>query len=179
MTDKQKQCLLCYLGYYGGAIDGIWGPLSAAALEKFQQAHDLGAEKGFTQKTREALLAAVSGAQEDWWADIRWFDRREFACKCGSFCDGYPAEMSRTLVETADRIRERLGAAAVISSGIRCEKHNANVGGVANSRHLTGRAMDFRVAGKNSGELLAVVREQSQVRYAYAIDGSFVHMDVE
>ena len=25
MTIEQKQCLLRYLGYYAGIIDGIWG----------------------------------------------------------------------------------------------------------------------------------------------------------
>ena len=35
MTNKQKQCLLCYLGYYVGSIDGVWGTLSKTATKAF------------------------------------------------------------------------------------------------------------------------------------------------
>lgn len=37
MTDKQKQHLLAYLGYYAGDIDGIYGPQTKAAVERFQK----------------------------------------------------------------------------------------------------------------------------------------------
>ena len=37
MTIKQKQCLLCYLGYYTGQIDGIWGPKSETAAAEFHR----------------------------------------------------------------------------------------------------------------------------------------------
>ena len=36
MTDKQKQHLLGYLGYYSGQVDGIWGRLSGEATRAFQ-----------------------------------------------------------------------------------------------------------------------------------------------
>lgn len=32
VTATQKQCLLAYLGYYHGAIDGAIGPQTLAAL---------------------------------------------------------------------------------------------------------------------------------------------------
>jgi uncharacterized protein YcbK (DUF882 family) len=65
----------------------------------------------------------------------------------------------------------------LVASGLRCEQHNANVGGVANSRHKTGRAMDFRIEGKTSAQVLAYVQQQPEIRYAYAIDSQYVHMD--
>ena len=37
MTNKQKQCLLAYLGYYVGNIDGIWGTLSETAMNAFKK----------------------------------------------------------------------------------------------------------------------------------------------
>lgn len=37
MTLEQKQCLLRYLGYYSGDIDGIWGEQSQQATEAFQR----------------------------------------------------------------------------------------------------------------------------------------------
>lgn len=37
MTAKQKQCLLAYLGYYHGAIDGVIGPQTRAAVDKVRE----------------------------------------------------------------------------------------------------------------------------------------------
>lgn len=178
MTIKQKQCLLCYLGCYNGAIDGIWGEGSAAATREFQKTQGLTPNGVFDKATEVKILEAVTGGAGDWWDEIEFFSPSEFACKCGRYCDGYPAEMDRTLVQAADRVRKRFGAAVIVSSGLRCRTHNANVGGVSNSRHLRGKAMDFRVAGKTAASVLEFVRQQPEIRYAYAIDDSYVHMDV-
>ncbi len=180
MTTKQKQCLLCYLGYYSGAIDGIWGPKSIAATAAFQRRQGLTESGTFEEATRDKILEIIAGEQEteDWWDEVEYFKPSEFACKCGGFCDGTPARMEEKLVRTADRLRNHFGAPITVSSGLRCRQHNANVGGVSNSRHLSGKAMDFCVAGKTAQEVLAVVRQQPEIRYAYAIDSRFVHMDV-
>lgn len=177
MTAKQKQCLLCYLGCYDGAIDGIWGQKSAAATMAFQRAQGLTADGVFGQATQARILAVIAGGGQDWWDEISFFCREEFACKCG-LCGGYPAEMEKTVVQVADRVRTHFGSPAIVSSGLRCATHNANVGGVANSRHLCGKAIDFCVSGKSAGDVLAYVQQQPEIRYAYAIDGQYVHMDV-
>ena len=180
MTTKQKQCLMSYLGYYSGVIDGIWGPQSIAATEAFQRRQGLPVSGTFEEATRKKILEIIAGEQESesWWDEIEFFEPGEFACKCGGFCDGAPARMEEKLVRAADRVRGCLGAPATVSSGLRCRQHNANVGGVSNSRHLSGKAMDFCVAGKTAAEVLAVVLQQKDIRYAYAIDARFVHMDV-
>ena len=179
MTIKQKQCLLCYLGYYTGAIDGIWGAQSASATRQFQQSCGLAVDGIFGAETQTKILAAIAGGGEErnWWQEIRYFRRAEFACKCGN-CGGYPAEPEETLVRAADMVRSHFGAAAIVSSGVRCPAHNAKVGGVANSRHLTGKAMDFCISGKSAKEVLAQVQQMPQIRYAYAIDSRYVHMDI-
>ena len=41
MTNKQKQCLLYYLGHYSGAIDGIWGAKSRQAEAAFRRERGL------------------------------------------------------------------------------------------------------------------------------------------
>lgn len=174
MTILQKQCLLKFLGYYRGTVDGLWGSQSQGAAEAFCRAEEIAPEE-----LEKSLQTAVACWQEDTWDGVRYFSRQEFGCKCGRFCDGYPADVDWQLLRAADRVREILGVPCRVSSGLRCTKHNAAVGGVANSRHLTGKAMDFCAVGKTAKEVLAVVRAQPEVRYAYAIDGSFVHMDVE
>lgn len=181
MTALQQQCLLRYLGYYSGSIDGIFGPQSAAATKAFQTGYGLDADGVFGAATQEMILKAVAGeaTPKAFWEDIRHFTREEFRCRCGGkYCDGFPAEPSEKLLRLADRVREHFGAAAVVSSGVRCAAHNANVGGAEGSRHLTGSAMDFRVAGKTAPEVLDFVKTRPETRYAYAIDGTYVHMDV-
>ena len=184
MNVKQKQCLLCYLGYYDGNIDGIWGSKSKAAAKAFQKDYGLEADGIFGPDTETRILQVVATGEKPiddgkWWEEIKYFTRAEFKCKCGKHCDGFPEEPKELLVRTADRVREQLGAPAIVSSGVRCKTHNANVGGVANSRHLSGKAMDFCVSGKTATQVLACVKQQPGIRYAYAIDSHYVHMDVE
>ena len=189
MTVKQKQCLLCFLGYYDGRIDGIWGDKSEQATMNFQNDYGLEVDGVFGTDTEAMALRAVTGDAEpvpaepeqsdDFWAGIKYFRREEFRCKCGGkYCNGFPVEPSRKLVRLADRVREHFGAAAVVSSGIRCETHNAKVGGVSGSRHKIGTAMDFRILGMSASSVLLYVQSQSDTHYAYAIDSSYVHMDV-
>lgn len=177
MTDYQKQCLLSYLGFDCGGIDGVWGPMSAAATAEFQRKFGLEADGIFGCRTGEKILSVICG-KESWWDGIRHFTRQEFACRCGS-CGGFPAEPEEGLLRLADGVRAHFEAPAVVSSGVRCAAHNAAVGGVVGSRHLLGKAMDFRIRGKSAGEVLDYVQRQPGLRYAYAIDRNFIHMDVE
>ncbi len=187
MTIKQRQALLAYLGYYVGNIDGIWGSMSKVATKSFKK--DFGGltvNETCDAETEKALKHAVAyGITKkettggDFWADIKHFERKEFKCKCGNvYCNGYPAEPEEKLVRVADRVREHFGSYATVSSGLRCTKHNANVDGVSNSRHLTGKAMDFCISGKTAAQVLEYVQKQTEIRHAYAIDSQFVHMDI-
>lgn len=186
MTNQQAQCLLNYLGYYKGRIDGVIGNASKRSIKAFQKDYGITADGVVGEKTSKALKHAVTygmpkkATEKDWWKDIKYFDKSEFACKCGGkYCKGYPTEMNEKVVKMADKIRKHFGVAVTVSSGLRCEKHNANVGGVSNSRHKLGKAIDFCVAGKTSSEVLPYVKKQSDIRYTYAINDRFVHMDVK
>ena len=189
MTVKQKQCLLEYLGYYFpensstvNNVDGVWGSASMSATRKFQRDHGLIDDGIFgpltEQKIKEKITEEESATMD--WEKIKYFGRGEFMCNCGGkYCNGFPAEPDPMLVKVADRVRAYLGAEAFVSSGVRCRQHNANVGGVPNSRHLCGKAMDFCVAGKKAADVLEYVHKQPEIRYAYDIDGRYIHMDVE
>lgn len=190
MTIKQKQALLFYLGYYVGNIDGDWGTLSKTATKAFQKDFGLTVDGKCGDDTEKALRHAVAygmparksdtSTAKDWWDEIKYFNKAEFACKCGGkYCKGYPTEMQQKVVKVADRTRGYFGKQAIVSSGLRCNQHNANVGGVANSRHRQGKAIDFSIVGKTSAQVLEYVQKQPEIRYAYAIDGEFVHMDIE
>lgn len=181
MDINQKQHLLAYLGYYRIKVDGIWGNGSVGATKAFQRDYGLTPNGDFDAATEERIKEVIANdeAPADFWDGIKHFTRDEFKCKCGKHCDGFPVEPEKKLVTVADRVREHFGKAAIVSSGVRCKQHNANVGGVSNSRHLYGKAMDFRVSGKSANEVLAYAKKQPEIRYAYAIDKNYIHMDIE
>ena len=159
------------------AIDGLAGLETKDATVQWQAEHDLNPDGIAGVKTRAKIQEVADDV--GWWADIRYFVPKEFACKCGRYCNGYPTQMQRSVVELADRAREALKGPGFVSSGLRCPQHNANVGGVSNSRHLSGKAVDLRIEGKSAKQTLAWAQKQPEVRYAYAIDANYVHLDVE
>lgn len=189
MTTYQRQLLLEYLGFSPGPLDGLDGPKTREACRRFQSAFGLPATGAFDDATDQGLIDAVSGAMtpvdksqsaadSDWWEDIRYFKRSEFACKCGR-CGGFPAEPQEAMVRIADKIRGHFGAPAHVVSGLRCPDHNRAVGGKANSQHMYGEACDIRVDGVGWSELLAYTKSLPGVRYAYHIEGSNnIHFDI-
>ena len=60
MTVEQIQCLLTYLGYNPGAVDGVNGLKTAAAVLVFQQQEGLRQDGVPGPETQEALLSAVA-----------------------------------------------------------------------------------------------------------------------
>lgn len=108
------------------------------------------------------------------------FSPSDFFCKCADpNCEGKKrVHMKHEVLAVAERVYEHFGS-VIVTSGIRCAKHNAaQPGSVPNSRHLSGRAIDFVVRGFSAGDLLSYVQRQKEIRYAYAIDATAVHMDV-
>lgn len=187
MTVKQQQCLLAFLGYYTGAIDGIWGNQSQEATKRFQ--HDFGLTPdgvfgvGTEERIRQAIgnyddlvldipshevvsktetTTAEVSATGTFWPEIQYFARKEFRCPCGKYCNGFHVEPQEKMVRTVDEIRRRLGVPVSIvdagGSGVRCPQHNANVGGVANSLHISGNAADLH-SSKSPEEMARVAEE--------------------
>lgn len=176
MTIRQIQHLLGYLGYYTSAVDGIWGENSARAARNFQADAKIGVDGIAGRETQAALRKAVGegmSSEDHFWEGIRYFARSEFACRCGCGLD----DVDPGLVKVCERVREDLGVFE-ITSGCRCPAHNARVGGVANSRHLDGRAVDFSIRGKSAAQVLSHLKTIPGIAYCYAIDADHVHMDI-
>lgn len=167
MTTRQVQNLLDYLGYPVGAPDGIAGSQTRQAVKLFQAAEGLTMDGIVGEQTEIRLKDAVwqdrfakdnivpSSGQSTaktgtFWDDIKYFRRAEFRCQCGGkYCDGFPAEPVEETVRLADEIRRRAGVPLNVNSGVRCKQHNSDVGGVWNSLHLTGHAIDLAPIGGN------------------------------
>jgi peptidoglycan hydrolase-like protein with peptidoglycan-binding domain len=184
MTIKQKQCLLAYLGYYVSNIDGKWGALSKTATKAFQKDYKLSADGIFGPETEKKILAVVATGEvpaaeqiTTEWKDIKYFERREFACKCGR-CGGFPVEPSWELIDVLENIREHFGAAVSISSGVRCKTHNKNVGGADESQHLYGTAADIKVKGVSPSKVAAYAETLLPGTGGIGRYKTFTHVDV-
>lgn len=189
MTIKQIQNLLQYLGYYEGIPDDKYGIITATATENFQRAYGSlepdGKPGPLTQKAlKDAVAYGMPVFKEEenegnWWDEIEFFDREEFKCKCGGkYCNGYPAEMKREVVQIADAARRHFGRPGRVISGLRCDDWNAIQGGVYNSQHKYGEAIDLKIDGVKADDLLAFIVTQKP-RYAYAINDTNVHFDIK
>jgi hypothetical protein len=73
---------------------------------------------------------------------VKHFKIDEFKCPC---CG--KAEMSEKHLEMIDKARDLADVPFVITSGYRCPEHNAEVGGKANSEHVTGEGSDIKAVG--------------------------------
>lgn len=75
---------------------------------------------------------------------MKHFTDKELRCKC---CERLPPEIKENLEALVDNVldpaRELYGSPIHVNSGFRCPLHNATVGGVAKSQHLTGEAADI------------------------------------
>ena len=173
MTNDRKQRILCSVTddngdyYYNGPLDGLWGPASQEAADRFL--------RDFTGEQ--------TTAPEDegtFWDEIRYFKREEFRCKCGGqYCSGFPAEPREAMVRIADQLRKNLGVPITVVSGLRCPTWNTLQGGVENSQHMYGEAADLYAAGCSQAQVEAELDRIGGVRYHYPIDGSSnVHFDI-
>lgn len=197
MTVKQKQCLLTFLGYDTGGVDGILGQKSKNALLCCQEDLEIPDDGVWGQMTENAILEAVytyddgpveedvtdnnvGNKAEDWWDEIEFFTPEEMKCKCGGkYCDGYPHEIQPLLMQILDRARRWSGHPIKVISGLRCDQWNSIQGGVANSQHKYGEAVDVYFYGVTPSAALAWLQSQPDVRYAYQISGcSNIHFDI-
>lgn len=155
MTPERKQRIMALVAdenghyYYNGPLDGIWGPQSQAAAERFL--------RDFTGEAEEV----PQKPPDSFWDEIEFFKREEFRCKCGGkYCNGFPAEPSEQTARYADEIRRRLKVPLPVNSGLRCEVWNRLKDGESQSQHMTGHACDIGApAGVTPEEMYRVAEE--------------------
>lgn len=115
------------------AIDGLAGQETKDTTLLWQRENGLTPDGIAGELTHRKILKLPAPEIENWWNSIRYFSKKDFTCKCGKYCDCYPAKMQHGVVALADRARAELKGAGFVSSGLRCSQHNANVGGVSDS----------------------------------------------
>lgn len=105
---------------------------------------------------------------------MRYFQYHEFACRCGAGCDApLPTPL---LLAKLDELREQYGKPIVITSGVRCPRYNAQVGGKPDSAHLTGEAADL--ACETSRDRRTLLHLGHALFRRMGIGSLFLHVDV-
>ncbi|RLJ04683.1 MAG: peptidase M15 [Candidatus Aenigmatarchaeota archaeon] len=104
---------------------------------------------------------------------LKHFKLSEFNCPCCGL-----NHMNPVLLLLLDRAREISGIPFVITSGFRCASHNSKIGGVSDSAHLTGYAVDISVI--DSEDRLAVLFSLFQCGFKrIGISKFFIHADID
>ncbi len=111
------------------------------------------------------------------------FSKLEVQCPCGCSAN----KISPVLIEKLQKVRNIIGRPIIITSGVRCEKHNSGLKNSSmNSSHVPdacgiGKAVD--IACPNSEyryELIKVVQKYfNRIGIAGEGKGNFVHLDVD
>lgn len=104
---------------------------------------------------------------------MKYFELSEFNCPC---CG--KNVMQPKFLKMLDNARGHACIPFVITSGYRCEKHNAEVGGVKNSSHLKGLAAD--IACSSTTQKAKIIKGLYLAGFTrVGIGGGFVHADCD
>ncbi|MDH3733772.1 MAG: S8 family serine peptidase [Gemmatimonadota bacterium] len=88
------------------------------------------------------------------------------------------SRISPELIERLQELRESIGSAITITSGYRYPALNAEAGGVGQSQHIPGRAVDMRATGHTPLELAEVVLDVFGFDIGIGLGSSIVHVDL-
>lgn len=91
---------------------------------------------------------------------------------------GKKADIDQVLVIALERLESRLGYNLTLSSGYRCPACNAAAGGVKNSSHVRGLAVDILASSSaDRYHLLCCAIEQGFTRIG--VGRNFIHLDID
>ena len=102
-----------------------------------------------------------------------YFNYPEFECPC---CQENKTD--RKMIDKLNKAREYAEVPFVITSGFRCEKHNLEVGGRADSAHLSGHAADIKcVSSRPRWNIIRGLLLAGFTRIGIA--NTFIHADTD
>lgn len=107
--------------------------------------------------------------------DTKNFKSGEFACPCCGMNN-----MSQVLINTLQKMRDKIGKPFKINSGSRCISRNEIDGGKPNSAHLKGFAVDISCPKGDSAFRYDIVREAlNNGINRIGIGNGFIHIDID
>ena len=193
LTLKEQQTYLKKLGLYTKKIDGIRGSGHKKAVKQFNTIF-LNKESEIYYNDTDKLLREIYTSYNNSpymvnsdWKYFKNFKSSEFYCTCRKkYCDGWNGLRNKIpmhLLMADQYIRNHFGKAVSLTSTIRCDKRNKEVGGVKNSKHRLFRANDMGVKGIKAANVKKFVYTNSStklpfINYAYDINANYEHIDV-
>ena len=193
LTLKEQQTYLKKLGLYTKKIDGIRGAGHKKAVKQFNTIF-LNKESEVYYNDTDKLLREIYGSYNKSpymvnsdWKYFKNFKPCEFYCTCRKkYCDGWNGLRNKIpmhLLMADQYIRNHFGKAVSLTSTIRCDRRNKEVGGVKNSKHKLFRANDMGVKGIKAANVKKFVYTNSStklpfINYAYDINANYEHIDV-
>lgn len=175
----QIQEALEHKGYSPGPQDNIPGPQTQTAIIAFQSDHGLNPDGMVGPLTHQALFQNLNPAfqsAED--LPSPHFNREEFKCCCeGRYCNGFPCEINPELLKRLEAARQDLSTPIIVTSGVRCPSRNQEVGGIPDSKHLIGYAVDCYAPGLSIETLAAAAKRQNLGVILYHKEG-FCHLEI-
>lgn len=109
------------------------------------------------------------------------FNKNEFDSKDGACMPNDVLQNISDLAKEIQKIRDKVGT-IVINSGYRSPEHNKKVGGVANSYHVQGKAVDLnpkKVSVKKLYDTIIDMIKKGELRDGgVGIYNTFVHYDI-
>lgn len=105
------------------------------------------------------------------------FKLSEFACNGKSCCS--EVLFAPEVIERLQWMRDRCKKPITLYSGYRCAKHNKEVGGVSQSKHILGLAADLKIPdGMTLSEFAALAESAGFRGVLKYTERDFVHVDV-
>lgn len=105
------------------------------------------------------------------------FTYNELKCHGTNCCDATCA-MDSNFMMKLESIRKAYGKPMYPTCGFRCNKHNTDVGGVNNSRHTFGCAVDITLKDRDYDKLADIARNYLDEVIIYT-DRNFIHLGME
>ena len=171
ISEEKRKEIFAFLGY----------EYSKAGIRKFQSdymSRETDIDGVWGKDTENAVLTVYYTKKY-----TKNFDPKEFKCECkGKWCCGFPDHMKISELKHVQKIRDHYGKPMVITSALRCPTQNSRDGGISGSRHLSGCAVDFYMAGVtdtlgNRKASISWIKKQANHRYTYGngidSDGSY------
>jgi uncharacterized protein YcbK (DUF882 family) len=101
------------------------------------------------------------------------FRLSEFSCPCCKRVMLHPLLLKKLI-----KLRGMIERPIYITSGYRCSAYNQKVGGVVNSYHLIGLAVDIKVKDISLIDLLGICEEIGFAGIGFYEKKNFLHLDI-
>lgn len=184
-TLKLVQTALQKLGYYTDKIDGLFGKNTGEAFARWKTDNFLSDTNLIGQTSWEELQKDAEKINV-----INW---KDFTCKVSKYFTVSEVTQNDSrripkdkniqnnilkIAKELDKIREEWGSPIGVTSWYRPPAINKSVGGVSNSQHINGSAVDIYPIGGDIYKFQTWLDKRWTMALGYGAKKNFVHLDL-